>query len=344
MTTPSTRTSTPSTQPTSMAETLQSSVPFGLGANGPHVVALQTALKQLGFFPGKTNLNFGPITQASLIQFQLSRGIIVSKEQKGAGWFGPNTKRGLLAALDTSVPQSSPQAPAITRVAKTTSAAVRAVNPIAPPADETTKKGVDAQQQHIQQYIDYLSQIDTTWQGLFRDLHETLSQETYIEFCDQDMAPCITVDLQKLSRFSKNGFLPTQFSFIKRAFELYGKKYDTQTLESLTSDLQAITKTFTKDIWLQFQDIFAGTYITSRQATLSELAQKINFVLAYTIGKGYKVKPSHDPNNIVDISGEHIAMVDLVPKTLSNGLNSGFAFEAPDDTASELLPPKIQVS
>jgi peptidoglycan hydrolase-like protein with peptidoglycan-binding domain/3D (Asp-Asp-Asp) domain-containing protein len=66
------------------------------GDYGTQVRTLQSLLADRGFFPeAKINGNFGPLTGASVTQYQLSRDLISSSSAHGAGVVGPAT----LAAL-----------------------------------------------------------------------------------------------------------------------------------------------------------------------------------------------------------------------------------------------------
>lgn len=47
-----------------------------LGSNGPEVVELQQRLKELGFNPGKADGDFGPGTEAAVMAFQRSSGML----------------------------------------------------------------------------------------------------------------------------------------------------------------------------------------------------------------------------------------------------------------------------
>ena len=66
------------------------------GSNGTQVTLLQTLLADRGFFPyEKINGNFGTLTQEAVAKYQLDRGIITSKTEKGAGGVGPDTMKSL---------------------------------------------------------------------------------------------------------------------------------------------------------------------------------------------------------------------------------------------------------
>ncbi len=62
------------------------------GDNGADVTQLQTLLADRGFFPAeKINGNYGEITAAAVLSFQLDRKVIGSKRDAGAGTLGPAT-------------------------------------------------------------------------------------------------------------------------------------------------------------------------------------------------------------------------------------------------------------
>lgn len=61
------------------------------------VLKLQQKLKELGFFPANQDCTgyYGGITAKAVIDFQLKYGIIASKDEEGAGRFGPKTRQVL---------------------------------------------------------------------------------------------------------------------------------------------------------------------------------------------------------------------------------------------------------
>jgi peptidoglycan hydrolase-like protein with peptidoglycan-binding domain len=69
---------------------------LGVGYVGAQVKLLQTELAALGFFPEKKiNSVFGPLTEQSIIRYQLDRNLIASRSDTGAGYVGPATLRTL---------------------------------------------------------------------------------------------------------------------------------------------------------------------------------------------------------------------------------------------------------
>jgi len=65
-----------------------------LGMKNEEVKILQVLLQQMGFFPIGQECTgyYGGITMAAVIAFQLKYGIIKSKDEAGAGRFGPKTR------------------------------------------------------------------------------------------------------------------------------------------------------------------------------------------------------------------------------------------------------------
>jgi len=67
-------------------------VEMDLGMVSEDVTKLQLFLKEQGYFDGVIVTNyFGPVTQESLIKFQIENNIIADYESKGAGRVGPST-------------------------------------------------------------------------------------------------------------------------------------------------------------------------------------------------------------------------------------------------------------
>jgi len=60
-----------------------------LGSTGPDLATLQDQLRELGFNPGITDGSFGPATQAAVIAFQSSKGLLAD------GIVGPDTAAAL---------------------------------------------------------------------------------------------------------------------------------------------------------------------------------------------------------------------------------------------------------
>ncbi len=63
-----------------------------VGSTGPQVAELQKRLKALGYYPGKVDGVFGPITEQAVRMFQAAAGILVD------GIVGPQTLQALAAA------------------------------------------------------------------------------------------------------------------------------------------------------------------------------------------------------------------------------------------------------
>jgi peptidoglycan L-alanyl-D-glutamate endopeptidase CwlK len=77
--------------------------PLQEGASGPQVLRLQTKLKERGFSPGAIDGNFGPGTEAALLAFQKSQGLLAD------GVVGPTTATALgFDAADVPPPPDMP--------------------------------------------------------------------------------------------------------------------------------------------------------------------------------------------------------------------------------------------
>jgi peptidoglycan L-alanyl-D-glutamate endopeptidase CwlK len=73
------------------------------GDSGPKVLELQQRLKQLGFSPGKLDGDFRPGTEAAVMAFQRSEGLLVD------GAVGPRTLKQLGLAGDAVMPSVIPE-------------------------------------------------------------------------------------------------------------------------------------------------------------------------------------------------------------------------------------------
>lgn len=73
------------------------------GSTGPEVRQLQERLKALGFNPGMIDGMFGMATEAAVIAFQKSQGLLAD------GIAGPRTLRALGLAVDAAMPSVIPQ-------------------------------------------------------------------------------------------------------------------------------------------------------------------------------------------------------------------------------------------
>ena len=76
---------------------------LSLGSRGPTVTRLQRRLKSLGFNPGALDGDFGPATQAAVIAFQKSSGLLAD------GVAGPRTLKALGLAKSDELPSVIPQ-------------------------------------------------------------------------------------------------------------------------------------------------------------------------------------------------------------------------------------------
>jgi peptidoglycan hydrolase-like protein with peptidoglycan-binding domain/3D (Asp-Asp-Asp) domain-containing protein len=65
---------------------------LAFGDTGRDVCVLQRLLADRGYFPPeKANCVFGPLTQQSMLRFQIEKKIVASAEDKGGGMLGPQT-------------------------------------------------------------------------------------------------------------------------------------------------------------------------------------------------------------------------------------------------------------
>lgn len=73
-----------------------------VGSTGPDVSTLQDRLRELGFDPGATDGNFGPGTEAAVIAFQRSEGLLAD------GVVGPRTAQALGLPNPPEIPSVIP--------------------------------------------------------------------------------------------------------------------------------------------------------------------------------------------------------------------------------------------
>lgn len=66
-----------------------------LGDSGAAVTRLQEELSKLGYYGLEPNGQFDEITQHAVFKFQQSQGLVSAKEDAGAGYVGPATRRAL---------------------------------------------------------------------------------------------------------------------------------------------------------------------------------------------------------------------------------------------------------
>src|SRR5260370_28294868 len=72
------------------------------GSNGPDVSSLQDNLRTAGFSPGIADGNFGPGTQAAVVAFQRSEGLLAD------GIVGPRTAAALQLPNPPEIPSPIP--------------------------------------------------------------------------------------------------------------------------------------------------------------------------------------------------------------------------------------------
>ncbi len=85
-----------------------------LNDNNDSVKKLQTGLQQLGYYSGDATGDYNDATRGAVVKFQIAVGIVDSETDFGAGYFGPQTRKSLEDALNTSnleVQHHLPQTP-----------------------------------------------------------------------------------------------------------------------------------------------------------------------------------------------------------------------------------------
>lgn len=73
---------------------------LALGDNGVGVERVQRMLNNQGFFNGKIDGNFNQLTKNSLISYQIKNNIVNSKNDYGAGVFGPKTQKSFFTVYE----------------------------------------------------------------------------------------------------------------------------------------------------------------------------------------------------------------------------------------------------
>jgi peptidoglycan hydrolase-like protein with peptidoglycan-binding domain/3D (Asp-Asp-Asp) domain-containing protein len=71
-----------------------------LNTKGPGVEKLQNSLKSLGYYSGTPSKVYDATTIKSLIRFQIDSGIIDTRDDFGAGYFGPQTRKVLASQVE----------------------------------------------------------------------------------------------------------------------------------------------------------------------------------------------------------------------------------------------------
>ncbi len=69
------------------------------GSTGDEVTRLQTELSNLGYYGVQPNGVFDELTAHALFKFQQANGLVLTKEDSGAGYFGPASRRTLNSIL-----------------------------------------------------------------------------------------------------------------------------------------------------------------------------------------------------------------------------------------------------
>lgn len=75
---------------------------LGINSTGPDVTALQNRLRERGFSPGASDGSFGPATQAAVLAFQRSEGLVAD------GVVGPRTAAALGLVSQAQIPSVIP--------------------------------------------------------------------------------------------------------------------------------------------------------------------------------------------------------------------------------------------
>ena len=124
------------------------------GDSGPKVLELQRRLKELGFNPGNLDSQFGPGTEAAVMAFQKSEGLLAD------GMAGPRTLEKLQLDGDTQMPSA---------IAGVTVAAVSKMFPQAP---------IDNIKMHLPNVLDALVGDALTQRNLLLVALSTIRAET----------------------------------------------------------------------------------------------------------------------------------------------------------------------
>jgi peptidoglycan hydrolase-like protein with peptidoglycan-binding domain/3D (Asp-Asp-Asp) domain-containing protein len=80
---------------------------FSLGDSSEQIGQIQADLQKLSYYNGEAHGKYDQATQQAIVEFQIDQQIVASASQYGAGYFGPQTGKALLAALNNPASNSN---------------------------------------------------------------------------------------------------------------------------------------------------------------------------------------------------------------------------------------------
>lgn len=92
---------------------------FSLGDSSEHISQIQTDLQKLNYYNGEAHGEYDAATQQAITKFQIDQKIVSSSAQYGAGYYGPQTGRALLAAVNNPAANANTPATASTPIEET---------------------------------------------------------------------------------------------------------------------------------------------------------------------------------------------------------------------------------
>lgn len=95
---------------------------FSLGDSSDGISQIQSDLQKLNYYNGETHGQYDQATQQAITKFQIDQKIVSSGTQYGAGYFGPQTGRALLAAVNN--PGANAASPVIESTIEQTSTSI----------------------------------------------------------------------------------------------------------------------------------------------------------------------------------------------------------------------------
>lgn len=101
---------------------------FSLGDSSDGISQIQSDLQKLNYYNGENHGEYDQATQQAITKFQIDQKIVSSASQYGAGYFGPQTGRALLAAVNNPVSNTASNTPVETKTTETSSSIIPKAN------------------------------------------------------------------------------------------------------------------------------------------------------------------------------------------------------------------------
>ncbi len=158
-------------------------------------------------------------------------------------------------------------------------------------------------------FIDKLTKTDGHWKSAITGFCLGLLQHDSRILTDKNIHLNFpVVDIKELQKLGTHGFLPADFSKLKKQYETLSSGADPEKLQMLLKDVVFIGAEYPQMVLQELQRVLGGAYLTIDQGLLNQFAQDLTFLFHEVTAFECSAIPDGDTNRIRTIPSSYAPM------------------------------------